>query len=153
MPTEDNKTLVRREFEEMLNQEGNLDAAEEIYAPNYVGHAPPFGDIPGIEGAKQSAVTYRQAFPDLQTTIEDMVAEGDKIVVRYRGSGTHEGDTEAFGPPTGKADGDNGYYHPATLRGQAGGSPDQLRRLGLDAAAWDDPRTGAGRQLGFLEFS
>jgi hypothetical protein len=40
MPTEDNKAAVYREFEEMLNQGGNLDAAEEIFAPNYVGHAP-----------------------------------------------------------------------------------------------------------------
>ncbi len=102
MPTEDNKAVVRREFEEMLNQGGNLDAAAEIYAPNYVAHAATYGDIEGIEGAKQSAAAYRQTFPDLRTTIEDMVAEGDKVVVRYRGSGTHEGATEAFGPPTGK---------------------------------------------------
>ena len=53
-------------------------------------------------GAKQFAATYRQAFPDLEHTIEDMVAEGDKVVVRFRGRGTHQGDTEAFGPPTGK---------------------------------------------------
>jgi predicted ester cyclase len=52
--------------------------------------------------AKQFAATYREAFPDLQTTIEDMVAEGDKVVVRFRGRGTHQGETEAFGPPTGK---------------------------------------------------
>jgi steroid delta-isomerase-like uncharacterized protein len=81
---------------------GNLDAAEEIYAPNYVGHDPTSGDIRGIEGAKQFAATYRQAFPDLQPTVEDQVAEGDKVVTRFSARGTHQGETEDFGPPTGK---------------------------------------------------
>jgi predicted ester cyclase len=51
---------------------------------------------------KQFAATYRQAFPDLQNTVEDMVAEGDKVVVRFRARGTHQGETEAFGSPMGK---------------------------------------------------
>jgi steroid delta-isomerase-like uncharacterized protein len=102
MSVEENKALVRREMEEIFNHTGNLDAAEEIYAPNYVSHEPTSGETRGLEGAKQFAATFRQAFPDLQNTIEDMVAEGDKVVMRFRGSGTHEGETEAFGPPTGK---------------------------------------------------
>jgi predicted SnoaL-like aldol condensation-catalyzing enzyme len=77
--SEENKSVVRREFEEMFNRGGNLDAADEIYAPDYVGHEPAFGDAQGVEGAKQFAADFRQAFPDLQTTIEDMVAEGDKV--------------------------------------------------------------------------
>jgi predicted ester cyclase len=102
MSAEGNKAVVRREFEEILNHTGNLHAADEIFAPNYVSHEPTSGEVRGIEGAKQFAATYRQAFPNLQTTIADMVAEGDKVVVRFRGRGTHQGDTEAFGPPTGK---------------------------------------------------
>ncbi len=101
MSTEENKAVVRREVEELFNHTGNLDAADEIYAPNYVGHEPTSGDIQGIEGVKQFAALYRQAFPDLQTTIEDQVAEGDKVVTRFRSRGTHQGETEAFGPPTG----------------------------------------------------
>jgi predicted ester cyclase len=89
MSTEENKAVVRQEFEEIFNQGGNLDAAEEIYAPDYVGHEPTFGDIHGVEGAKQFAADFRQAFPDLQTTIEDMVAEGDKVVTRFSSRGTH----------------------------------------------------------------
>jgi steroid delta-isomerase-like uncharacterized protein len=85
----------------IFNQGGNLDAAEEIYAPDYVGHEPTFGDIHGVEGAKQFAADYRQAFLDLQTTIEDMVAEGDKVVTRFRTRGTHQGEIEDLGPPTG----------------------------------------------------
>jgi steroid delta-isomerase-like uncharacterized protein len=102
MSAEGNKALVRREMEEIFNHTGNLDAAEEIFAPDYVSHEPTSGETRGIEGAKQFFATYCQAFPDLEHTIEDMVAEGDKVVVRFRGRSTHQGDTEAFGPPTDK---------------------------------------------------
>lgn len=100
--SEENKGVVRREFEEMFNQGGNLDAAEEIYAPDYVGREPAFGNSNGVEGAKQFAAEFRQAFPDLQTTIEDMVAEGDRIVTRFNSRGTHQGEIEDLGPPTGR---------------------------------------------------
>jgi steroid delta-isomerase-like uncharacterized protein len=101
MSTEENKAVVRREFEEIFNQGGNLDAAEEIYAPDYVGHEPTFGDVHGADGAKQFAADLRQAFPDLQSTIEDQLAEGDKVVTRFRTRGTHQGESEDLGPPTG----------------------------------------------------
>jgi steroid delta-isomerase-like uncharacterized protein len=99
---EQNKAVVRREVEELYNHTGNLDAVEEIFSPDYVSHDPTSGEVRGIEGARQFAATFREAFPDLQNTIEDMVAEEDTVVMRFRGSGTHEGETEAFGPPTGK---------------------------------------------------
>jgi steroid delta-isomerase-like uncharacterized protein len=99
--SEENKAIVRREMEEVFNHTGNLDAADEIYAPDYVGHEPTTGDIRGMEGAKQFAAEYRKAFPDLETTIEDQVAEGDKVVTRFSARGTHQGETEDFGPPTG----------------------------------------------------
>ena len=101
MSAQENKSVVRREFEEIFSQGGNLDAAQEIYAPDYVGHEPTFGDVHGVEGAKQFAATYRQAFPDLQTTMEDQLAEGDKVVTRFTARGTHQGESEDFGPPTG----------------------------------------------------
>jgi steroid delta-isomerase-like uncharacterized protein len=102
MSAEENKAVVRREMEELFNHTGNLDAVEEIIAPDYVSYEPSSGETRGIEGARQFAATFREAFPDLENTIEDMVAEGDKVVVRFRARGTHEGETEAFGPPTGK---------------------------------------------------
>jgi predicted ester cyclase len=101
MSAQENKSVVRRELEEIFSQGGNLDAAEEIYAPDYVGHEPTFGDVHGVEGAKQFAATYRQAFPDVQTTMEDQVGEGDKVVTRFTARGTHQGESEDFGPPTG----------------------------------------------------
>ena len=100
--SEENKAVVCREMEELFNHTGNLDAVDEIIAPDYVGYEPTSGVTRGIEGARQFAATYREAFPDLQNTIEDMVAEGDKVVVRFRARGTHQGETEVFGPPTGK---------------------------------------------------
>jgi steroid delta-isomerase-like uncharacterized protein len=99
--SEENKSVVRQEFEEMFNRGGNLDAADEIYAPDYVGHEPAFGDAQGVEGAKQFAADFRQAFPDIETTIEDQVAEEDKIVTRFTARGTHQGETEDLGPATG----------------------------------------------------
>jgi predicted ester cyclase len=56
-----------------------------------------------VEGAKQFAADFRQAFPDVQTTIEDMVAGGDKVVIRFSARGTHQGETEDLGPPTGNS--------------------------------------------------
>ena len=102
MSVEENKAVLRREMEELYNHTGNLDAVEEIIAPDYVSYEPTSGQTRGIEGAKQFAATFRQAFPDLENTIDDMVAEGDKVVVRFKARGTHDGETEAFGPATGR---------------------------------------------------
>jgi predicted ester cyclase len=101
MSAEENKATARRMVEELFNQGGDLDAADEIFAPNYVSHEPAFGDLHGVEAIKQFAATERQAIPDLQNTVEDQVAEGDKVVTRFRGRGTHTGEAEVFGPPTG----------------------------------------------------
>ena len=98
MSAEENKAAVRREVEELYNHTGNLDVADEIFSPDYVSYEPTSGETRGIEGARQFAATFREAFPDLQCTIDDMVAEGDKVVMRFRGSGTHQGETETFGP-------------------------------------------------------
>jgi steroid delta-isomerase-like uncharacterized protein len=97
---EENKALVRRSFEEVFNQ-GNLDAVEEIFAPDYVLHDPTSPEeIRGTEGMKQYVSMYRHAFPDLQQTIEDQIAEGDKVATRLTGRGTHQGELVGI-PPTG----------------------------------------------------
>jgi predicted ester cyclase len=78
MPAEENKAIARREIEELYNHTGNLDAANEIYAPDYVGHDPTLPeDLHGVEAARQYAATFRSAFPDLTCTIEDQIAEGE----------------------------------------------------------------------------
>jgi steroid delta-isomerase-like uncharacterized protein len=98
--SEENKALARRIVDEVLSQ-GNLDVAEEIYAPNYVAHDPANPvEISGPEGIKQFVSMYRSAFPDLHETIEDQIAEGDKVVTRWTGRGTHQGELLGI-PPTG----------------------------------------------------
>jgi steroid delta-isomerase-like uncharacterized protein len=96
--SEENKAVVCRQEQEIFTQ-GNLDAADEIYAPYYVGHDPANPeDIRGLEAAKQAAADYREAFPDLQVTVEDLIAEGDKVAARVRFSGTHQGELEGIAP-------------------------------------------------------
>jgi predicted ester cyclase len=86
---EENKALVRREQEELWNHTGNLDAAEELFATEQA------------EAAKQEAADFRQGFPDVVSTIEDLIAEGDKVVARWRARATHQGDYVGI-LPTGK---------------------------------------------------
>jgi len=80
MSAEENKAVVRREQEELWNHTGDLDAAEELFA---AGQA---------EAAKQQAADFRRGFPDVVSTIEDLIAEGDKVVARWRSRATHRGD-------------------------------------------------------------
>lgn len=87
---EKNKALIRREYEEVWNG-GKPDVIDELYAPDWVGHMPGRPDIHGPESIKQMAGVFYAAFPDMQYTIADMVAEGDKVAVRWTLIGTHKG--------------------------------------------------------------
>ena len=102
MSEEANKALMRRMVEEILNR-GNLEAADEIFAPDYVLHDPASPEeVHGTEGFKGFVGVFHTAFPDLHVTIEDQIAEGDnKMVTRYRVSGTHLGDLMGL-PPSGR---------------------------------------------------
>ena len=96
-----NKAIVRRYFHEILDG-GNLDLVDEIFEPQYVLHDPSSPqEVRGLEGSKQFVVMFRSAFPDIAHTIEDQVAEGDKVVTRLRAHATHTGDLMGI-PPTGK---------------------------------------------------
>jgi steroid delta-isomerase-like uncharacterized protein len=95
--SEENKALARRAWESV----DNPDLFDEIYAPDVVWHEPD-QEIRGLEQAKQFVTTYKTAFPDLNVTVEDQIAEGDKVVTRVTIRGTHQGETEEFGPPTGR---------------------------------------------------
>lgn len=99
---ESNKALFRRYFDEGTNQ-GNLDVVEDLFAPDYKHHDPVNPDvIVGNEGVRRHISTLRGAFPDITFHIEDMVASGDKIVIRWTANVTHTGDY--FGiPATGKS--------------------------------------------------
>jgi steroid delta-isomerase-like uncharacterized protein len=100
MSTEENKALVRREYEQGVNQ-GDSGARTDVLASNYVGHFPGVPPIQGLEAFKQFTSVFFTAFPDLHTTIEDLIAEGDKVAVRQTWRGTHTGTFQGI-PPTGK---------------------------------------------------
>jgi predicted SnoaL-like aldol condensation-catalyzing enzyme len=76
---EENKATSRRFYEELFTQ-GNLDAAEEIVTPDFVIHDPNIPQEPrGPESLKQFVTRYRNVFPDLNFTIEEQIAEGEKV--------------------------------------------------------------------------
>jgi predicted ester cyclase len=95
--SEENKALARRAWE----LADNPDILDEVYAPDVVWHEPD-QEIRGLEQAKQFVTAYKTAFPDMKITVEDQIAEGDKVVTRVTLRGTHQGETEEFGPPTGR---------------------------------------------------
>jgi steroid delta-isomerase-like uncharacterized protein len=99
--SEENKALFRRMFEGAINQ-GNMDLIDELVAPDVVEHEglPP-GVPAGREGVKMMFTMFRGAFPDLNATIDDVIAEGDKVVARSTWSGTHQGEFMGI-PATGK---------------------------------------------------
>jgi steroid delta-isomerase-like uncharacterized protein len=96
--SEANKELSRR-FTELFST-GDEALADEILSPNAVFHGPAGdGELRGVEAMKAFLAGYRRAFPDANSTVEDQVAEGDKVVTRWRARGTHRGQLGPI-PPT-----------------------------------------------------
>jgi steroid delta-isomerase-like uncharacterized protein len=99
--TEENKAIVRRNFEEAWNKM-NLDVVDELFATDYMGYfAVDSKPVSGIEACKQFMSGYFVAFPDAHFDIEDMFGEGEKVVARWTVRGTHKGNLGPI-PPTGK---------------------------------------------------
>lgn len=98
--SKENKTIMRRALKEVVNK-GNLDLIDELVSPDFVDHTPFPGLPPDREGVRQSIGMLREAFPNLEITIEDLIAEGDKVVSRQTLRGTHQGEFMGI-PPTGK---------------------------------------------------
>jgi len=96
----DTKALVRRLFEEVWNQ-GNLAAIDELFAPSYIRYDPAAPEAKGLAGFKQLVVMLRTAFPDLHFTLEEVIAEDDKVMTRALLRGTHRGEYLGIAP-TGK---------------------------------------------------
>ncbi len=90
MSTEQNKSIVRRWVEEGWNKH-NPAVVDQLYAPDYVQHEPPPETVNSSDALKQYVSMFLTAFPDLQLTIEDLIAEGDKVVWRLNSKGTHQG--------------------------------------------------------------
>lgn len=90
---EANKAVLRRFFDEIVNR-GSVEIADELFAPEFVA------------GAKQVALMWREAFPDLVLTVDDMIAEGDRVAATVTITGTHKGVLRMGSfpdlPPTGR---------------------------------------------------
>lgn len=87
MSTEENKAVVRRYLEEIWSA-GKLEAANEIMTEAFMFHGP-IRDLEGLDAFKQFVAGIHTTFPDVNFTVEDLVAEGDKVVVRWSMTGTH----------------------------------------------------------------
>ena len=103
MSVEGNRAVARRFFTEVANG-GNLEVAKEFMPPEYHHHDP--GLPPQLLGSRDAYIghfpMYTAAFPDLSTTVDDMIAEEDKVVTRWTIRGTHNGELMGI-PPTGKS--------------------------------------------------
>ena len=99
MSTEANKALVRRYYTEVLNQR-NIAVLDELCSPTFVSHASAGAKI-GLAQYRQAIMASHTAFPDLVVTVEDQIAEGDKVVTCWTAQGTHQGPFAGV-PPTGK---------------------------------------------------
>ena len=98
MSAEESKALFRRYVEEGWGK-GNVEVADEVFANRYVSHQPDGTEEQrGPEDVKRFLRQYREAFPDLQISIEDQIAEGDKVVTRWSSRGTHRGEFRGIAP-------------------------------------------------------
>ncbi len=100
MAIEENKMMARRVWEEIWHQ-GNLNAINSLFASDFIRHDPTGRVLRGVEQNRQFIASMRLAFPDLHYTVEDEISEGDKVVVRYRFEGTHQGQFQGV-PGTGQ---------------------------------------------------
>lgn len=100
MSTETNKATVRRMNEQVWAKQ-RVDLVEEFYTEDTVFHTASFPSLSGLEAMRKYAEYVLNAYPDLQATLEDEIAEGDKVVVRWTKRCTHQGELAGI-PPTGK---------------------------------------------------
>ena len=90
MTTTENKAVIRAFVEEVINQ-GRLERADVLVAPDFIELDPLPGQRQGREGLKEIIAVIRTAFPDIQWLMEEMVAEGEMVFSRFTWSGTHRG--------------------------------------------------------------
>lgn len=95
-----NKAIILRSEDELLSK-GNLAAADELYAPNFICHFIAGTEWKGIQGIKDEVASHRTSFPDWNEKVDDIIAEGDRVVIRFTSSGTQHGAFAGI-PPSGK---------------------------------------------------
>ena len=87
MTFDENKELILRLFREVFNQHA-ISAIDELYAPDVVDHSAFPGQAPGTEGIKFAIKGFFEIFSDLNVTVEDVIAQGDKLATRETWRGT-----------------------------------------------------------------
>lgn len=96
-----NKALVRRIWEEIWNL-GALDVVDEVISGEYLGYIPAMPEpVHGTEGFKQLILMYRTGYPDVHVSVDDLIAEGDRVVARWTSRGINTGDLMGM-PATGR---------------------------------------------------
>lgn len=101
MSIQENKAIVQRFYDEVINR-GSQVALTEIVSPEYREHGAPPDQPPGLEGFLLFLQMVSTAFPDIQVTVEDLLAEGDKVAARLTVRGTHLGILMDTIQPTGR---------------------------------------------------
>ena len=107
MSLESNKALVRRAYLDGMNNH-DWSVIDEVFAPDYIVRYPGVPPICGLKDAKAALSAFLDAFPDIVFTIDDQLAEGDKVTTRWTGRGTHSGPYRGFPqaanpiPPSGR---------------------------------------------------
>jgi predicted ester cyclase len=99
MSLEENKALFKRFVEEVFHR-GNLGALDQLFAPDALIHDPGV-EVRGPVALRPAVRGFLAAFPDLRISLEDQIAEGDRLAVRYRGEGTHRAEWRGI-PASGK---------------------------------------------------
>ena len=92
---QDNSTIIRNFIEETINQ-GQIDSAVQFVWEDVVEQVPFPGQGPGLEGLKDILRGMRAGFPDLHFSVEEQIAEGDKVLTRFEWTGTHRGESVSY---------------------------------------------------------
>jgi steroid delta-isomerase-like uncharacterized protein len=93
----ENKAIVLRSESELWSK-GNLAVADELYSPDFVCHFVVGPDWKGIDGIKSEVTNHRTSFPDWQEKVDDIIAEGDRVVIRFTSTGTQRGEFQGLAP-------------------------------------------------------
>lgn len=143
MSEEENMAVIRRFYEELDKK--NFEVYSELCTPDYISHFPGSPKPQDREARKQISRMYYAAFPDATHTVEDMIADGDKVAVRGSARGTHQG---AFGdlPPTGKQIMFTGMRFYRMVGGKIAEEWANLDQLGLMQQMGAIPGSGEGEE-------
>jgi len=93
----ENKAVVLRSENELWSK-GNLAVADDLYSAEFVCHFVVGPEWKGVEGIKREVASHRASFPDWQENVDDIVAEGDKVVIRFTSTGTQRGEFQGIAP-------------------------------------------------------